>query len=296
MKTCLIGIGSNLGDRQRNVEAAVERILSHPQLELRKQSGWLSSAPVGGPDDQGEFLNGALAVKSTLRPLDLLDHLLRTERDMGRVREQRWAPRNIDLDLLLVDGESFSNDRLTIPHPWMTIRPFVIDPVAEIAPHLEHPTIGWTMERLSEHLHTAPNRILLISSSEKSCRLSLLSAQDHLPLHVTPIEVGLTIDSVGVASSSRKETSINAARHPSQAPETWEVLTVIAEETRADELAKVLSSAPAVKLTVCVTDGETEPWMVKTAERSGKGPVLALDCNNEARLQHDVKAALEGMS
>ncbi len=156
MPACLIGLGSNQGDRRRLLEAAVARMRAEAQLQSTALSTWHETAPVGGPSGQPRFLNGALAGETSLSPLALLACLRQIEDDLGRRRPQRWGPRTIDLDLLLYDEVVCDAPGLQLPHPRMAWRRFVLEPAAEVAGGMLHPTTGWSVARLLEHLNTTP--------------------------------------------------------------------------------------------------------------------------------------------
>lgn len=159
MIRCLVGIGSNLGDRAVQMDAAVLAISKLPQVDLVKVSEWMETVPVGGPEKQQSYLNGALVVDTTLSAPGLLSQLLDVERGLGRERDQRWGPRSVDLDLLLYDDQHIQQPGLTVPHPWMAIRRFVIEPAESVAAEMIHPLIGWSLERLGENLRSRPLRI-----------------------------------------------------------------------------------------------------------------------------------------
>ena len=147
-----IGLGSNLesvfGDRRANLEKALERLSRTDGIRIVKVSSVYETAPMG-PRDQGLFLNAAAELATRLQPEPLLDVLLAVEDGMGRVRERRWGPRVIDLDLLLYGQRVMKTKRLTLPHPEMAGREFVLAPLAEIAPLAIHPVSGITVAEMS---------------------------------------------------------------------------------------------------------------------------------------------------
>lgn len=135
-----IALGANLGDAKRSVHEAVDKISALPQTRLIARSSLYRSAPVeaSGPD----FINAVVAVATRLEPLDLLSRLQAIELDHGRERPYRNAPRTLDLDLLLYGDRSFASPTLTVPHPRLHQRAFVLLPLAELAPEIEVPGQG----------------------------------------------------------------------------------------------------------------------------------------------------------
>ncbi len=142
-----IGIGSNLGDRHAHCTAAVEEIEGIPGSSVVQRSDWFWSEPVG-VEGQEWYLNGVVAVETAVSPRELLDHLLAIEKKMGRVRKVRWEARVLDLDLLLFGDEVIQEEGLTVPHPLMHQRRFVMVPLVQIAPNLRHPASQKTVSEL----------------------------------------------------------------------------------------------------------------------------------------------------
>jgi 2-amino-4-hydroxy-6-hydroxymethyldihydropteridine diphosphokinase len=138
-----VGLGANLGPREATLLRAVDLIAAVPGVEVLELSSFADTEPVG-VEDQPDFLNGALAVETTLSPRDLLNALLSVERELGRVREdgERWGPRTIDLDLLLYGDEALDEPGLTVPHPRLHERRFALEPLAELEPELVIPGRG----------------------------------------------------------------------------------------------------------------------------------------------------------
>jgi 2-amino-4-hydroxy-6-hydroxymethyldihydropteridine diphosphokinase len=133
-----LGLGSNLGDREQNLQRAVDLLSAEPGIEVVASSRVWETDPVGGPS-QPDYLNAVVRVQTDLTPHDLLGACLRTEAVLGRVRDVRWGPRTIDIDVLLVDTLALSDTELTIPHPRMTERAFVLLPLLEVGPDVALP-------------------------------------------------------------------------------------------------------------------------------------------------------------
>jgi 2-amino-4-hydroxy-6-hydroxymethyldihydropteridine diphosphokinase len=157
--TAYIALGSNLGDRAATIEAARRAMHRPPEIETVRCSPLIETDPIGQPG-QGAYLNGVTEVSTTLRPGELLSVLLSIERSLGRVRnqtDQRWGPRTIDLDLILYADQIIEQPGLSIPHPRMHERRFVLEPLVHIAPSAVHPVLNATAAELLaalDHLDT----------------------------------------------------------------------------------------------------------------------------------------------
>jgi 2-amino-4-hydroxy-6-hydroxymethyldihydropteridine diphosphokinase len=137
-----IALGSNLGDSQKQLRDAIEALAELPHTRLLARSH-VYRTPPWGVHDQPDFLNAVVVLETPLLPHDLLDALLDIERSAGRERNgERWGPRTLDLDLLHVAGKTANDERLTLPHPHIAERAFVLLPLNELAPDLEIPGQG----------------------------------------------------------------------------------------------------------------------------------------------------------
>lgn len=134
MAKIFIGVGSNLGDRINNIQNAL-KLLKKEKIRILKQSTFIETKPVGGPK-QGKFLNGVLEIETKLEPIKLLKTLKAIEKKLGRSKAVKNCPRIIDLDILLYEDKVIKSAKLTIPHPKMHERSFVIKPLKEIAPEI----------------------------------------------------------------------------------------------------------------------------------------------------------------
>lgn len=145
--TVYLGLGSNLGDRFANIQEAVNRLSRSSGIAVTRVSAVYETTPVGGPD-QPDYLNAAIALETSLEADRLLDICIETEQKMGRVRGERWSARIIDIDILLFGGSHIKTDSLTVPHPRMLERGFVLVPLADIAPDVVHPLKKLTVNEL----------------------------------------------------------------------------------------------------------------------------------------------------
>ncbi|MGP0564570.1 MULTISPECIES: 2-amino-4-hydroxy-6-hydroxymethyldihydropteridine diphosphokinase [unclassified Nitrospina] len=145
--TAFIGIGSNMGDAPGHCREAIDRMRTHPALNLHTASSLYKTQPYG-KTDQDWFINAVAQVVTDLSPADLLHVLLGIEKEMGRERREKWGPRKIDLDLLLYDEDTIKEENLQVPHPGIAERRFVLEPLAEISPDLVHPTLSKTIQDL----------------------------------------------------------------------------------------------------------------------------------------------------
>jgi deoxyguanosine kinase len=192
MSCCLIGLGSNLGNRQQTLDRAVARLAGHPQMLLSSRSTWHESLPVGGPPGQSPYLNGAVLLETSLHPEAVLETLQQIETDLGRRPGPRWDPRPIDLDLLLYDQTVLCAPGLVLPHPRMAWRRFVLRPAAEVAGSMIHPTTGWTIARLLEHLDLAVPYVAITGpiGAGKTQLARRLTRQTSARLIAEPLDLG----------------------------------------------------------------------------------------------------------
>lgn len=159
MARCLIGLGSNLGERAGNLLQALDELRRTPGIAVRSASSLVETTPVGGPPGQPNFFNAAAVLETQLSPQHVLQLLLDVERRLGRVRREQNGPRTIDLDLLLYDQLVLESPELTLPHPRLHQRLFTLAPAAEIAPDWRHPPSGRTIEELLMQLPESVGRV-----------------------------------------------------------------------------------------------------------------------------------------
>ncbi len=161
--TAYLGLGSNLGDRAAVMRSAVIALDDRPRISVDFDGGVASlyeSSPVGGPSPQPAYFNSTVRVTTTLEPAALLNEVLLIEAALGRTRRERWEARVIDIDLLLYNDLVLDDESLSLPHPRLPQRRFVLEPLAEIAGDLVHPTLRVTIESLARQIRSSrPGRV-----------------------------------------------------------------------------------------------------------------------------------------
>jgi 2-amino-4-hydroxy-6-hydroxymethyldihydropteridine diphosphokinase len=149
-----LGLGTNLGDRLANLKSSLDRLATHPDIGIAHVSPVYETDPVGGPE-QPCFLNAAAAIETSLSASDLLAVIRSIEIESGRKKTVRWGPRVLDIDILLYGDTVLKSDTLTVPHPGMHERAFVLVPLADIAPDALHPVFGTTVSQLLSSVDTS---------------------------------------------------------------------------------------------------------------------------------------------
>ena len=148
-----IGIGTNVGDRSNYIDRALDELRLEDQIWIEAVSSIYETVPVG-LQDQPNFLNGIIRIKTAVHPLNLLEILKRIEVQVGRQYRKRWGPREIDLDILIYGDLILDHPLLRIPHPEMLNRQFVLQPLVEIQPDLIHPSCNQTISQIVCHMAT----------------------------------------------------------------------------------------------------------------------------------------------
>jgi len=254
MAECLLALGSNLGDRGAILRDAVTAIGCIPQTHLVARSSWHETPPVGGPAGQSSFLNGAALVSTSLDARVLYAELAQIERQLGRVRTDRWAARTLDLDLLLYGDEESCDSlgALDVPHPRMHSRQFVLAPAADVASWMVHPPSGWTVARLLQQLEAGDNEAAIAGVdaavvNELVARLNMQLERGGATLRLRRWSGGAWNPGPRVLMAVDAPTGTNAAarrkmlRLPEAGPITW--LGSDSIDAQAAEAWNVLASA-----------------------------------------------------
>lgn len=258
MTTAYISLGSNLGDRSDNLESALSALRRTEGIEVTHVSPVYQTRPIGGPAGQGDYLNAVAELQTEREPFDLLNVLLDIEQRLGRVRRERDGPRTIDLDLLLYGDLVQTDTRLTVPHPRMHQRLFVLQPLAQLAPGLVHPLLQQSIaDLLAElqgiHLYaSSPGRELagrraLVTGSTSgigcAIALELAAAGADVIVH------GRRLEQAEEVASAIRRANVRAAvlqadlsdaeairRLPDQAWRCWDGLEIWINNAGADTL------------------------------------------------------------
>lgn len=166
-KTAYIALGSNLGDRKENIDAAVRMLAENERIEFVSVSEFLETSPLGGTE-QPDYINAVAELQTSLNPEALYKTLVEIENSLGRKREGKWSPRTIDLDFLLFENQIINTDQLTVPHPQMHLRSFVLQGICQLNPNVLHPVMNVPVNELAARLNGGnfifePERPQLIS-------------------------------------------------------------------------------------------------------------------------------------
>lgn len=159
LKASAIALGSNMGDSQAILAAALENLAQTPGIFIEAKSSWYKTKAVGPP--QPDYWNGCAILQVETSPQTLLETLLRIEQKFGRVRQEHWGPRTLDLDLLLYDDLIMDTPNLQIPHPRMRERAFVLVPLAEIAPNWLEPVSGRLIQDLLKEVDSSDVHLVM---------------------------------------------------------------------------------------------------------------------------------------
>lgn len=263
MPDCLIAFGSNEGDRLEAYLASVERLNQTQGLRVTAASKALVTAAVGGPENQAAYLNGAIQIESELGPHELHRRLIEIENELGRIRRTRWGSRTIDLDLLLYGQEQIKTAVLTVPHPRMSFRRFVLEPACEIAGNMFHPTSGQTLNQLMSRLNEAKDLILCVCNH--------------------PFEKWLLALREEIKTDSNSNWDLRLAKQPS-------------DFRKYEEQAKLVTFFPSQPKKIQPVDEHDDLFVqLRSAAISFAGPTLELPMD-KAQAKREIFAAIESMT
>lgn len=329
MARCLIGCGSNLGRRREHLDRAIELMRFMPGVTLVGVSRYRETVPVGGPPGQDAFLNGACLVETDLPPQDVLSMLTAVENTLHRTREERWGPRTVDLDLLLYDNLILETDCLTLPHPRMSTRRFVLEPCVEIAGDALHPLAACTLDEMLASISSPRPHVAVVgvpataaadiaravSESSLGC---LVTAPRPLPQATAPTqswcstlgewcaaleEVDCDEGAQGIVTDFWLETLLVAAR------DTLDAGALVGFEGHFAKLAAEATAPQAVLLLVAPPARLAgDPWQTRLQEKliaairdpEYRSPlkakaVVMIDTTDASRAAADAVAAVEAM-
>jgi len=162
MPRTLVSLGSNLGDTAASLDAGIEGLAEIATAGTLRVSDRFATSPIGGPADQGVFLNAAAAFDSNLAPRELLAALQAIEQTQNRERPTRWAARTLDIDLLFYGDEVIDGPGLRVPHPRLSFRPFMLEPAVQVAGDWRHPEGSQTLAQLLDQLRNGADALLLV--------------------------------------------------------------------------------------------------------------------------------------
>ncbi len=309
------------------MNAAAQALREHPDLDVLRVSDWVETRPVGGPTDQPLYQNGAIVIETSLEPASLLRELLAIERGLGRTRNQRWGPRSVDLDLLLYGQAVIEQPGLSVPHPWMAIRRFVLEPATQIAPTMQHPVYGKTLEQLYDNLNAVPFVIAVVGARTTQHQQAIAAAAKAAGADIC---LGASFPDTATLTDWRKADRLREVtlafldqRARTDPAETgpvlfdfwwWESIRSPADQAAATNTDRSQSSR--ADATGHIAPKENQPphpehpqlnllvELVETGEKSGiapdfaqwhPGPTLRIPADSKDRIRHDLTAALQGI-
>ena len=144
---CYLGLGANLGNREENIKNAISKLSSHPEILIKNRSSMIKTKPYGNID-QPDFINSVIEIDTDLPAETLLSKCLTVENELGRKRNEKWGPRTIDIDILFYNDQIINSQKLTIPHPDLHHRKFVLNSLNEICPDFIHPVLDKSIKEL----------------------------------------------------------------------------------------------------------------------------------------------------
>ncbi len=250
--TAFVALGSNLGDRDKLLDRAVHRLEETPGITVVARASVYETEPVGGPPGQQQYLNSVVKIQTDISARELFAQMCIIEQELGRVRTVKDAPRTIDLDLLLYGESVIEDEDLVVPHPRMHERQFVLEPLAEIAPDVVHPTLGLDAKTMLESLafrtpwNLKREKALVTGSTSgigRSIAVALATAGADVIVHgrreETAKPIASQLEKLGrksVALTADLKSADECIRLVNEAWEVWDGLTIWINNAGADTL------------------------------------------------------------
>lgn len=278
MSLAFIGLGSNLGDRWEILSSAIRRLRAEPGLRVVATSRIYETVPVDCPPASNNFLNAVLGIETERSAEDVLRLLLRIECEFGRVRTSPNSPRTLDLDLLLFDRRIAHAPDLTVPHPRLHARAFVLVPLAEIAPEAVHPVLSRSIRQLRDEC---------AASERESVRVADRPRSRHEPL--AGLNALVTGSSSGIGAAIASEFRLRGARVIGHGRQNRDGLTPFIEADLGDTAQQDRLAAEAwvesggLDILVCNAGADT---------LTGTGAALSFDAKLETLLAVDLKGTM----
>ena len=287
MATAYLALGSNLGDRWESLAAAVRRLRAEPGLRLAAVSRFYETAPVNCPPGAGEFLNATAALETERAPEDLMQFLLRVERQFGRVRAEANSPRTLDLDLLLYTDRIINSPDLVLPHPRLHERGFVLVPLAEIAPNAVHPSLGKSVRELLTALARADRDQVRPASRPP--------ATDHSLAGMRALVTGSTSGIGAAIAGALTARGAEVMTHGRQPAAGRHIAADLGEPGQVDRLAnEAWNALGGLDLLVCNAGADTLTGAAGKWSFDDKlEALLAVDLQSTMRLARDVGARMK---
>lgn len=204
MVDCLIAFGANEGEPESNFRQVVESLQTVAGVEVTAVGEPCATEPIGGPAGQSAYLNASIRLSTTLLVEELHQRLVEIENELGRERRARWGSRRVDLDLLLYGEQQTRTEQLSVPHPRMSFRRFVLEPSLKIAGGMTHPTSGKSIAQLLEHLSQRGNLAVWANASVEFVSSFKGSLQEHDHLKEWEVKQVSSLDQFGEVASVAK--------------------------------------------------------------------------------------------
>ncbi len=325
MPTCLISFGANLGEPRDTLTRVVQLLQMQEKVAVSAVSEGHLTKPVGGPPGQSDYLNAAIRIETDLAAAELQRVLQRAETLLGRTRSVRWNARLVDLDLLLYGTQTTDTPDLTVPHPRMSFRRFVLQPAVEVAGEMVHPETGLSLRSLLSHLDDADNYVALVGptcSCLSAVVAQLVEDRSHVAVldphpagrsGAAGIESTLRARVEALRSAAARAVAARSKRGPLDhaylISDFWCEHALVdaavhhpSEVGRISEVWRQLQAAlPVVKLLVVMpsesSDTSAAEWraIARHLAAAPVGPVLRLASGNLQQAVVEICAALEAM-